>query len=253
MTTRHLSRLGGAAAMIAALLRAVGSVVPSAPETTTLAGLYLVTDVFILLGLMGWYVAQHERVRLSGLLGFVVSVVGVAVIRSNGGFPGVDTYSIGAPLLVIGLIVLAASAWRAGLMAAWVPGALLVAAVLGRSRLPGARGEFAVRRLRSCVQRRFRGCWRIPLASRRWAIVRPVWRASSRRWWLPTVSILKQRRQSPRVRSWVTAQRNNATTQFHYRIVRRGKHRHSYRAVRSATVGAARAFRGVDTRGCPGA
>jgi hypothetical protein len=131
ITTRHLSRLGGASALIAAALRAVGSVVPSAPETTTLAGLYLVTDVFILLGLIGWYVAQHERVRLSGLLGFVVSVVGVAVIRSNGGFPGVDTYSIGAPLLVIGLIVLAASAWRAGLIAAWVPGALLVAAVLG--------------------------------------------------------------------------------------------------------------------------
>ena len=36
--------------------------------------------------------------------------------------------------LVLGtlvLIVLAASAWRAGLMAAWVAGALLVAAVLG--------------------------------------------------------------------------------------------------------------------------
>jgi len=80
---------------------------------------------------MGWYVAQHERVGVSGLLGFVVSVVGVAVIRSTGAFPGVDTYSIGAPLLVIGLIVLAANAWRAGLMAAWVPGALLVAAVLG--------------------------------------------------------------------------------------------------------------------------
>jgi hypothetical protein len=67
MTARHLSRLGGAAAMIAALLRAVGSVVLSAPETTALASLYLVTDVFILLGLMGWYVAQHERVRLAGL------------------------------------------------------------------------------------------------------------------------------------------------------------------------------------------
>ena len=131
MTTRHLSRLGGAAAMIAALLRAIGSVVPVAPQTTTLAGLYLVTDVFILLGLMGWYVAQHERVRLSGLLGFVASVVGVAVIRSNGDFSGVDTYSIGAPVLVIGLIVLATSAWRAGLMPAWVPAALLVAALLG--------------------------------------------------------------------------------------------------------------------------
>ena len=131
MTTRHIGRLGGAAAMIAALLRAVGSVVPASAETTALAGLYFVTDVFILLALMGWYVAQHERLGFSGLLGFVASVVGVAVIRSNGDFPGVDTYSIGAPVLLIGLIVLATSAWRAGLMPAWVPGALLVAAVLG--------------------------------------------------------------------------------------------------------------------------
>jgi hypothetical protein len=130
-TTRRLVRLGGAAAVIAAFLRAIGSFVPAAPETTLLAGLYLVTDVFILLGLIGWYTAQHQRLRLRGLLGFVLGVVGVAAIRSNGAFPGVDTYSIGAPLLVIGLIVLAATAWRAGLMGAWVPGALLVAAVLG--------------------------------------------------------------------------------------------------------------------------
>jgi hypothetical protein len=61
----------------------------------------------------------------------VLSVVGVVVIRSNGAFAGTDTYSIGAPLVVIGLLVLAATAWRAGLMGAWVPGALLVAAVLG--------------------------------------------------------------------------------------------------------------------------
>ena len=132
--------------MIAAFLRAVGSFVPAAPETTALAGLYLVTDVFILLGLIGWYLAQHQRLRLWGLLGFVLSVVGVAVIRSNGALPGVDTYSIGAPLLVIGLIVLAATAWRAGLMGAWVPGALLVAGVLGPVGYlaPGVSALFAV-------------------------------------------------------------------------------------------------------------
>ena len=145
-TTPRVARLGGAAAMIAAFLRAVGSFVPAAPETTALAGLYLVTDVFILLGLIGWYLAQHQRLRLWGLLGFVLSVVGVAVIRSNGALPGVDTYSIGAPLLVIGLIVLAATAWRAGLMGAWVPGALLVAGVLGPVGYlaPGVSALFAV-------------------------------------------------------------------------------------------------------------
>jgi hypothetical protein len=145
MTTRHLARLGGAAAIVAALFRAVGSVVPAAPETAALAGLYLATDVFILLGLMGWYITQHERVRVQGLVGFVLSVVGVALIRSNGGFPGVDTYTLGAPLLVFGLIVLATSAWRAGLMAAWVPAALLVAAVLGPAGylVPGMGALFA--------------------------------------------------------------------------------------------------------------
>ena len=38
-TTRRVARLGGAAAMIAAFLRAVGSFVPAAPETTALAAL----------------------------------------------------------------------------------------------------------------------------------------------------------------------------------------------------------------------
>jgi drug/metabolite transporter (DMT)-like permease len=130
-TPRHIARLGGAAAMIAAFLRAVGSFLPSARETPALAGLYLMTDVLILLGLIGWYLAQRRRLGPRGLLGFVLSVVGVVVIRSNGDFPGIDTYSIGAPLLVIGLLVLAASAWRASLMGAWVPAALVVAGVLG--------------------------------------------------------------------------------------------------------------------------
>jgi hypothetical protein len=131
MTRQHLARLGGASAIIAALLRALGAVAPVPPESATAAGLYLVTDVFILLGLSGWYLTQHEHLRFQGLLGFVFGVVGVALIRSNGNLPGIDTYAVGAPLLIIGLIILAATAWLAGLMPAWVPAALLVAAVLG--------------------------------------------------------------------------------------------------------------------------
>jgi drug/metabolite transporter (DMT)-like permease len=50
-----------------------------------------VTDVLILTGLTGWYVTQHERIRFQVLLGFVLGVVGVALIRSNGSFPGIDT------------------------------------------------------------------------------------------------------------------------------------------------------------------
>src|SRR5215467_8195759 len=123
--------MASSAAMIAAVLRAVGSLLPAAPETTALSGPYLVTGVFILFGLIGWYIAQQQRLGLWGLLGFVLSVVGVVVIRSNGAFPGIDTYSLGAPLLLIGLLVLAATAWRAGRMGAWVVGALLVAGALG--------------------------------------------------------------------------------------------------------------------------
>ena len=145
MTRRHLVRFGGGAAIIAAVLRAVGSVVPASSESAALASLYLVTDLFIVLGLTGWYIAQHEHVGVQGLLGFVLGVVGVCLIRSSGSFPGMDLYSIGAPLLVIGLIVLAASAWRAGLMAVWVPAALLAAALIGPVGylVPGASALFA--------------------------------------------------------------------------------------------------------------
>lgn len=162
--------------MAAALLRAVGSVVRATPETTALATLYLITDILILLGIVGWYAAQHESVRLPGLVGFVLSVVGVALIRSNGDFPSVDTYAIGAPLLVVGLIVVAASAWRAGLMPAWVPGALVVAAVLGPIGYlaPAARSVFAASGVAFSLQR-FRRRWSIAVAGPRESIMTSAW------------------------------------------------------------------------------
>ena len=63
----------------------------------------------------------------------MLGVVGVILIRSNGAIPGLDTYSVGALLLLLRLIALASSAWRAGLMQPWVLGALVRPGYLGLS------------------------------------------------------------------------------------------------------------------------
>jgi hypothetical protein len=92
------------------------------------ASLYLVTGIFILLGLVGWYVV-HGGPGWWGAAGLALSIVGVALVRSSAGALGAGSYAPGAAVL-LGVITLAACAWREKLVPAWVPGALLTAALL---------------------------------------------------------------------------------------------------------------------------
>jgi uncharacterized membrane protein len=63
MSTADLIRLGGLAAMIAGILRRVNSVLPNSISDVAIALLYLLTDIFILFGMMGLYGFQHKVVQ----------------------------------------------------------------------------------------------------------------------------------------------------------------------------------------------
>jgi hypothetical protein len=87
--------------------------IPADQASTGLAVLYLVTDVGIALGLIAWYFAQYASLGVWGTVGFVLGMIGVLLIRSNGAIPGVALYPPGALLLVLGIDVVAYCAWRA--------------------------------------------------------------------------------------------------------------------------------------------
>jgi hypothetical protein len=130
-SSRVLIHVGALAAIAAGILRAVGAFLPADPASTGLAVLYLVIDVGITLGLIAWYWAQHAWVGTWGTAGFILAVVGIELIRSNGAIPGVALYPPGALLLLIGIDLVAYRAWRAGRLPVWLLGLLLCSTLAG--------------------------------------------------------------------------------------------------------------------------
>jgi hypothetical protein len=140
-SSRGLIRIGALAGIAAGLLRVVGALLPTDPSSTGLAVLYLVTDVGIALGLIAWYLAQHAFLGAWGSTGFVLGIVGILIIRSNGAIPGLSLYAPGALLVVVGIDLLAYRAWRAGHVPFWLLGLLVFAALAGPvGFVPGLSG-----------------------------------------------------------------------------------------------------------------
>jgi hypothetical protein len=122
-----------AAVLIAAgALRMLGSFVPRATApAAAVQSLYLMTDICILLGLIGWYAAIHQATGSSGFIGFVLGVVGILIIRSSAAFPDIDLYPPGALVFEVGLNALALAAWKTQRLPAWVPVLLLLSVAAG--------------------------------------------------------------------------------------------------------------------------
>jgi hypothetical protein len=69
---------------------------------------WLVTDVFLLLGLTGIYGYSRKLLGLTGMVGFTLAVIGVLVVRSSGAEVfGPRTYAYGAVVWTVGMAVLA--------------------------------------------------------------------------------------------------------------------------------------------------
>jgi hypothetical protein len=104
MQSATLFRLSGAAAVAGGMLRIANTFTLHMFDPHSLALIYLATDVFLLLGLIGWYASRADSLGASGAVGFVIAVVGILVIRSTDLFPA-SGYRIGATALLAGLVV----------------------------------------------------------------------------------------------------------------------------------------------------
>ncbi len=131
MSSANLIRLGGLAAIVAGILRGVNSFIPSSTSSTVeIAILYLLTDIFILFGIIGIYGFQHQESRLWGVFGFLLTISGIALIRT-GAISGVSLYPIGASTFTAGLSLFALGSWIARKLPRWVSVFWVLSTIIG--------------------------------------------------------------------------------------------------------------------------
>lgn len=130
MSSANLIRLGGLAAIVAGILRGVNSFLPSSTPRVEIAILYLLTDIFILFGILGIYGFQHQESRLWGVFGFLFAIIGIVIIRT-GTISGVSLYPIGALTFTAGLSLLAVGSWIARKLPRWVSVFWVLSAIVG--------------------------------------------------------------------------------------------------------------------------
>ena len=134
MPTATLIRLGGLAAILAGVLRVGTSFIPysNSKPGVALELLYLIIDVLILLGLLGVYGYQNEKAGGSGFIGFLLALIGTAIIVGPDGKIGsVDRYVVSSLMISIGLSLLAFGTWKADRLPRTVPLLWVMSMVVG--------------------------------------------------------------------------------------------------------------------------
>lgn len=134
MSGSTLLRFAGFSAILAGLLRAGTSFIPYLTTETGISFevLYLIVDILILIGLLGVYGYQYEEAGLSGFVGFLLALIGTAIIVGPDGRIGsVEMYTLGAGLISVGMLFLATGTWSARRFSRWVPILWVVSTVVG--------------------------------------------------------------------------------------------------------------------------
>jgi hypothetical protein len=130
MSSTNLIRLGGLSAIVAGILRGINSFLPSSNPNVTISILYLLTDIFLLFGIMGIYGFQHQESRVWGLCGFLLAIVGIAIIRT-GSIAGINLYPSGASIFTVGMSLFAVGSWIAKELPRWVSVLWVLSTIVG--------------------------------------------------------------------------------------------------------------------------
>jgi hypothetical protein len=132
MSSANLIRWGGLAAILAGILRGVNSFLPNDISIVAIEILYLITDLFILFGIMGLYGFQHQESGWWGCWGFLLATIGTGIIIGpDGSISGVNMYPVGSLIFAAGLTLLAVGSWIANKLPRWVPVFWVLSTILG--------------------------------------------------------------------------------------------------------------------------
>jgi hypothetical protein len=105
--TRHPPFMiaAGATAAMGGSLRIVAMFTVGTFTMQTLIYLYYLIDIFLMLGLVGWYVSRASKLGNAGLAGFIVATAAILMIRSPNLF-GQQNYLLGSAMLAAGLAIM---------------------------------------------------------------------------------------------------------------------------------------------------
>ncbi len=107
MTPSSLWRLSGLAAIVGGGLRVVSALEPWRASGEMTEIIYAVTDITLLFGLMGIYLAASARLGPLGLAAFVVAESGIAsIVGPDTQVFGTDMYQLGVTVISLGLCAL---------------------------------------------------------------------------------------------------------------------------------------------------
>jgi hypothetical protein len=123
-------RVGGAAAILAGVLRVASSFASGGNEVAR-QSLYFVVDLFLLLGVFAAYTQNHAALERWGAAGFLTTVAGILLVRSSRAVPGLDLYPAGALSVAIGWVLLSLDWWKRANGPAFVPVLLVLSIVTG--------------------------------------------------------------------------------------------------------------------------
>jgi hypothetical protein len=140
-----LVRAGAFAAIAGGALRAAGSFAPVVIGShLARESLYIVVDVCLAVGLLGFYSQRSERLGWWGVVGLAVALAGIATVRANRLISATDLYPVGALAIACGVMVLSVRAWIVHTVRGWVPVAFLLSTLVGviGSLLQGATALF---------------------------------------------------------------------------------------------------------------
>lgn len=126
----NLIRLGGLAAILAGILRALASLLPA--PTAPIMTLYLVVDVLLLFSVIGLF--EFQRVEAGGLgtLALLLEIVALFILIARDlSILGPAVYPAGALVFAVGLDLYAMASWRSRTLPRWILILLVLSTVIG--------------------------------------------------------------------------------------------------------------------------
>jgi len=131
MSRIHLIRWGGLAAVLAGILRGIGSFTPTA-ASVGLQIFYFAIDVLLLLGVIGVYAFQKQETGRWGFFGFVMALIGAGLLIWHDVVSAVAfLYPVAAFLFAVGISVLAIRSWAANTLPRWTSALLITSTIVG--------------------------------------------------------------------------------------------------------------------------
>ncbi|MBV1886205.1 MAG: hypothetical protein KUG61_03910 [Parvibaculaceae bacterium] len=119
-------------AIAAGFLEIINGFYLTAGQPNATEVLYVATDLCLLLGLLGWYLQEQDEVGLVGLMGFLLAFFGTAFIAGpSAHIFDVAAYSIGVPIIGVGLLIMCLCSLSQRTMPLWVVALFLISLVLG--------------------------------------------------------------------------------------------------------------------------